>query len=209
MRFKDRYKKKKSFHLPSIDLSIIAVMFILVFMAWGVAKLERSFVPIDKIIPVFTISKELHVMPIVEPKEKKDAKKIGDFVSLGRSPKKPLKRTDAMKSENEQILKNLVLFEKVQTSSKTRYPNVIYYSMPDYPVKAIEDSNEGLVIIKAYILKNGRVGNTLILKPSGIDILDKSAVSAISQWVFDPAALGRQPVEFYFNIPIRFRLSAD
>lgn len=209
MRFKDRYKKKKSFHLPTIDLSIIAVMFILVFMAWGVAKLERSFVPVNKIIPVFTISKELIVMPIVEPKEKKDAVKIGEFVSLGRSPKKPLAKTSVISNENDRILKTLVLSEKLPSSLNIRVPRILYYSMPDYPVKAIEESHEGSIIIKVYVLKNGRVGNAVLMQLSGQDILDKASISAVSQWVFEPAVLGRQPVEFYFNIPIRFRLNPN
>lgn len=209
MRFKDRYKKQKKINFPSIDLSIIAAMFLLIFMAWGVAKLERSFVPIDKIIPVFTINKELDVMPIVEPKEKKDAVKIGEFVSLGRSPKKPLEKTSIISYENDEVLKSLVLSEKLPSSLNIKAPRILYYSMPDYPVKAIEESHEGLVTIKVYVLKNGRVGNASIMQSSGHDILDKASISAVSQWVFEPAAFGRQPTEFHFNIPIRFRLSAN
>lgn len=208
MRYKDRYTGVSVWSMPSIDLSIIAAMFILIVSAWGIAKMERSFIKIDKIVPIFTISNELSVMPIVEPKTKKDAVKVGDFLSLGKVSAKPLEKAVAASSANDLTLKKLVLSEKIPTSLPLRAPKIIYQSIPDYPVRAIEDAQQGLAVVKAYILKNGRVGNAVIEQSSGHDILDKAAISAVSQWVFEPASFGKDSTESYFKVPIKFQLKA-
>ena len=131
--------------------------------------------------------------------------KVGKFMSLAKKASSANKN-DVVETTNEKALKNIVLAQSVPATGKLFAPKIIYKSMPDYPIKAIEDGIQGSVIIKVYILKNGRVGQALIEQTSGHEILDKSAISAVSQWIFEPAIYYKESTESWFKIPVRFQI---
>ena len=87
--YRDRNTGVGLFQIPSIDISVIIAMFILIVMAWGVSRMERSMVQAPKLIPVFTISQELAVTPAAETATKKGAARVGGFMSLAQRCRNP------------------------------------------------------------------------------------------------------------------------
>ena len=77
---------------------------------------------------------------------------------------------------------------------------------PRYPKIARRMGYEGVVVLKAEILPNGRVGKVRIKRSSGHDILDKSALKAVKKWRFIPAKRGEDPMRIWAEIPIKFEL---
>lgn len=205
MKYKDRISGVKRTTLPSVDLSIIAAMFLLVVMAWGVAKMEKSMISVGRVVPEFTIANELDVLPVIEPTLKKDAVKVGKFMSLAKTS---AIQGNALENVNAQVLKNIVPVKNYPSAKTLAAPRIIYKSIPDYPTKAVENAQQGVVMVKVYILKNGRVGNAAIEQSSGFDMLDKSALAAVSQWIFEPAAYSSEVTESWFRVPVKFLLKS-
>lgn len=78
---------------------------------------------------------------------------------------------------------------------------------PPYPVSARLRGHEGVVLISAEILSEGRVGSVKIKSSSGYGSLDQSALEAVKAWKFDPARKMGKPVPVRVDIPIRFVLN--
>ena len=77
---------------------------------------------------------------------------------------------------------------------------------PPYPRIARRRGYEGVVVLKAEILPNGRVGELRIRRSSGHYILDKSALRTVKKWKFIPAKRGEEPIRIWAEIPIKFTL---
>lgn len=206
--YRDKNSGLRLFNIPSIDFSIIAAMFLLVALAWGVSKMERTFIKVEKVKPEFTISREISVSPVIETKTKKEAEKIGKFMSLAKTEVRPAVKNAAREQVNDAALNNIVLSHGFPAASQITAPRIIYKTMPDYPVKAVEAGYSGTVSIKVYILKNGRVGSAMIERSSGYEILDSSALSAVSLWIFEPALYSRDATEAWFKVPVKFQLKS-
>lgn len=78
---------------------------------------------------------------------------------------------------------------------------------PGYPAMAREQGYEGVVLVKAEVLTNGRVGQTVIRKSSGYAILDEAAVNAVKTWKFEPARKSGTPYKTWAELPIKFVIS--
>jgi protein TonB len=65
---------------------------------------------------------------------------------------------------------------------------------------------EGIVILEVLVGSNGSVLDLRIASPSGHPILDKAAVRSVKNWVFDPGMKGKEIVEMWVKVPIRFEL---
>lgn len=76
---------------------------------------------------------------------------------------------------------------------------------PRYNELARRGGVQGSVILEAVIDKKGRVSNVRILKglPMG---LDAEAVSAVQEWVFEPAKLDGRAVSVYFTLTVNFQI---
>ncbi len=72
-------------------------------------------------------------------------------------------------------------------SAFTAYPVYGENMPPVYPEIARIRGYEGVMLIAAEILSNGRVGEARISKSSGYSILDQAALEAIKPWRFEPA----------------------
>lgn len=86
------------------------------------------------------------------------------------------------------------------------YPLYRENSPPVYPEIARLRGYEGIVLIFAEILPNGRVGEVKIRKSSGYAILDQSALQAIKPWKFEPARRAGNPLTAWVELPIKFIL---
>lgn len=86
------------------------------------------------------------------------------------------------------------------------YPNYKVNPKPDYPMIARRRGYEGEVLVKVWVLKNGRVGDLELKKPSGYNILDDSALDTVKDWQFIPGTRNGKAMSSWVTIPITFRL---
>src|SRR5258705_5556047 len=77
---------------------------------------------------------------------------------------------------------------------------------PDYPASAREEGQEGLVVLRVRVSKEGRPVEIRVGKSSGIRALDAAALEGVKRWTFRPARFADQDVEAWMDGPIRFRL---
>lgn len=87
-------------------------------------------------------------------------------------------------------------------------PEVISQVDPLYTPEAKAQRITGVVIVEALIGPNGSVKEAKVLKglPGG---LEEAAVTAVKQWKFKPAMLGRTPVSVLYNLIVNFQLKDD
>jgi protein TonB len=109
--------------------------------------------------------------------------------------------------------KNITGRNENQTSGETSTLNtVIAFPLykenapPAYPEIARVRGYEGIVVVFAEILPDGRVGNLKIRKSSGYAILDQSAIEAVKPWKFEPAKKSGNPFTVWVALPIKFIL---
>jgi protein TonB len=77
---------------------------------------------------------------------------------------------------------------------------------PVYPAMAKLRGYEGIVLVSAEVLPDGRVGSAAISKSSGYTILDQSAIEAVKHWKFEPAKKAGKPFAVRVKLPIKFIL---
>jgi TonB family protein len=87
------------------------------------------------------------------------------------------------------------------------YPLYRENAPPSYPEIARVSGYEGIVLVLAEILPDGRVGNMKIRKSSGYAILDQSAIEAVKPWKFEPAKKSGNPFTVWVELPIKFILN--
>lgn len=77
---------------------------------------------------------------------------------------------------------------------------------PDYPPSAREDEQQGLVVLRVLVSKEGRPVEIRIARTSGFRALDAAAIAGVKRWTFRPAKQGAQSIPSWMEVPIRFRL---
>lgn len=75
----------------------------------------------------------------------------------------------------------------------------------EYPQLARQAGLEGLVVVKVVVEPDGTVSNPEVMRSAG-DLLDQSAVKAVSQLRFKPGKQRGSPVRVSYAVPVRFRL---
>jgi len=78
---------------------------------------------------------------------------------------------------------------------------------PAYPEIARRRGYEGLVRLRVWVLKTGKVGTIQLVGSSGYSSLDQSATNAVMNWVFNPARSAEGAIDGWVMIPIRFSLT--
>ena len=86
------------------------------------------------------------------------------------------------------------------------HPKYAENPKPRYPREARIKGFQGEVVLKVEVLSSGLVGQVEVKKSSGHEILDRSALSAVTQWKFFPAKRGENAIASWVNIPIIFQL---
>jgi protein TonB len=77
---------------------------------------------------------------------------------------------------------------------------------PEYPRIARRRGYEGTVVLGVLVTRHGKVRKIEIDKSSGYSILDRAALSAVKDWEFEPARRGKENIEMWVKVPIKFRL---
>jgi len=94
--------------------------------------------------------------------------------------------------------------EVVAVRPDTRYP----LSQPPYPPGDIRAGNKGTADIEVYVLPTGRVGDARIVRSTGFDSLDRSALAeAKRNWRLLPATRDGVPVAQWHRLRVTFKLN--
>lgn len=101
---------------------------------------------------------------------------------------------------------NKIAGKESNLSTVIAYPLYKENAPPVYPEIARLRGYEGIVLVFAEILPDGRVGKIKIRKSSGYAILDQSAVQAVKPWRFEPAKKSGNPFAAWVELPIKFIL---
>lgn len=80
---------------------------------------------------------------------------------------------------------------------------------PIYPAQARRRNQQGLVLVEVRLDAHGLLREIKLLRSSGVESLDRSALDAVAAWRFIPETLNGQPVPSRVHIPIEFALSAS
>jgi protein TonB len=92
----------------------------------------------------------------------------------------------------------------VDVSQDPRHP----LSQPPYPPAEIRAGNTGTADIEVYVLPSGRVGDARIVKTTGFDALDRSALAeAKRNWRLIPATRDGVPIAQWHRLRVTFRLN--
>lgn len=77
---------------------------------------------------------------------------------------------------------------------------------PDYPLRLLQRGVEGFVRVKVLIGTNGRVRQVVILEASQAEFGRATEKKALSSWRFIPATRGREKVEDWQILTVRFTI---
>ncbi len=77
---------------------------------------------------------------------------------------------------------------------------------PVYPALSRRFGENGRVILRVFVERNGRAGQVEINASSGSPRLDQAAQDAVSRWKFVPARRGTEAVGAWVLVPIVFNL---
>lgn len=80
---------------------------------------------------------------------------------------------------------------------------------PAYPEKARRRNLQGTVVLEVRVTAEGRVAHLQVKESSGHGILDKAALAAVQQWVFEPGRRNGSPVAMAVLVPVRFALQEE
>ncbi len=101
----------------------------------------------------------------------------------------------------QKIKKRSLKKEKVSVITNPKYR---YRVPPDYPQRALDLRQEGVVIVHAKVLENGKVGALKIERSSGYILLDTATLSALKKWEFEPSYRDGKAEVSWVEIPVRF-----
>lgn len=91
-------------------------------------------------------------------------------------------------------------------AAQTQGFRVVELVRPQYPERAIERDEEGLVRLEARVSPSGRVVGVDVMESSSSVALDASAIAAMERWTFAPYLEEGEPTGFTIVVPFRFRL---
>jgi len=77
---------------------------------------------------------------------------------------------------------------------------------PKYPRVARRRGYEGTVLLKVMVDGEGKVNELLLLKSSGHEVLDNSALKTVKDWMFRPGTVDGRPMKMWVQVPVRFEL---
>jgi len=80
---------------------------------------------------------------------------------------------------------------------------------PEYPTMAKRRGYEGTVLLDVFVDHTGKALDVRLRKSSGYDVLDKSAITSVKQWLFEPGSIGGRKVDMWVRVPVRFELTQN
>ena len=86
------------------------------------------------------------------------------------------------------------------------YPRYQLNDPPLYPDLARKRGQEGTVILRVLVNKEGRVDDLEIEDSSGFGVLDRAALASVKKWSFEPGRRGEERMQMWVRIPVTFKL---
>jgi len=83
-------------------------------------------------------------------------------------------------------------------------PEAIVRVPPSYPDTALGQRVQGTVLLQALVCSTGQVFGVRVQQ--SIPLLDFASITAIRQWVFQPARVDGRPVAVWVTIPVKFSI---
>jgi protein TonB len=77
---------------------------------------------------------------------------------------------------------------------------------PAYPMLSRKRKEQGTVWLLLLVSKEGLVKELKLKKTSGFDRLDQAALQAVKKWQFQPARKQGQPIDYWYELPLKFSL---
>ena len=93
----------------------------------------------------------------------------------------------------------------VRTGGQIQAPALVKRVAPVYPPLAVKAKVQGVVILEATVGRDGRVEDVEVLR--SVPLLDRAAIDAVRQWVYDPLLLNGQAERFILTVTVSFGLS--
>ncbi len=78
---------------------------------------------------------------------------------------------------------------------------------PVYPAISQRLGEQGKVVIRVLITRDGIARQGEIHQSSGFDRLDKAAMQAVMSWRYVPGQRAGEPQDMWFNVPVNFNLN--
>lgn len=95
----------------------------------------------------------------------------------------------------------------VKVKDEIKPPQIIKMVQPVYPEEARKAGIEGVVILEARTDIYGRVRDVMVLR--SIPALNRAAIDAVRQWVYEPLVIEGKPREAVFTTTVRFSLNGE
>jgi protein TonB len=99
---------------------------------------------------------------------------------------------------------------RAASDSTTVQPSVPLYELnppPEYPMAARRRSLEGTVLLKVLVDESGQAAQVKVVRGSGHDLLDRSALDGVRKWRFTPGRRLGRPQPMWVQVPVRFQLN--
>lgn len=77
---------------------------------------------------------------------------------------------------------------------------------PVYPMLSRKRKEQGTVWLLLLVSKDGVVTELKLKKTSGFARLDQAALQAVKKWKFQPARKQGQPIDYWYELPLKFSL---
>ncbi|MBI5063722.1 MAG: energy transducer TonB [Desulfatitalea sp.] len=77
---------------------------------------------------------------------------------------------------------------------------------PVYPSAARRRNLQGTVLLEVLVDREGQAAKVEVLRGSGHEMLDRSALDSVRRWRFTPARRGDRAQEMRVQVPVRFQL---
>ena len=128
--------------------------------------------------------------------------------SIISQPTTPKKSSDQPSSEHKNtsiINRDSGLSEESSTSTQNT-PKLVKSMKPRYPSESIRLRQEGRVVVNIEVLESGSVGQATLVKSSGFNALDQSALETIKNWQYSNLGTGGPPIRQWVRASIVFEL---
>jgi protein TonB len=78
---------------------------------------------------------------------------------------------------------------------------------PLYPQLSRKKKEQGTVLLLILVKADGTVSEIKLKTSSGFTRLDQAARQAVKRWQFQPALKEGQPIDFWYELPLKFSLN--
>jgi protein TonB len=92
----------------------------------------------------------------------------------------------------------------VRVGGQVKAPALVYRVEPVYPDLAVQARLGAIVIVEAFVDREGHVKSVTVLR--GAPLFDEPAVAAVKQWRYKPLLLNGVPTEFLLTATVKFRI---